>query len=477
MAERVFCIDLGSEYTKVGLRRDPSADGQLVNDTGIEDTDFCYPSVIVVDRSGSSPVAEFGKKAAGRKASNGIEVKSNWKQDLFTSAGPDEPTATPLETFLRSDDLTRLAGQHGISPAQLGQLRQMVTAARELLTSTGVRPVNRAAQKQDYAAALAHRFFHWLRQEVLRECARLPSAGLNYADIPVRVTVPAFAHGADVTTNPGCRLLTTAVTNAGWRLHPTLAVVTEPYANAIGVLTEGRNATKKGKADYGKLFARGPLITAGKDHAKYGPYRAVVIDVGGYTIDLTMLTLRPDGLLSTDLDRVFDVVQASIPLGLSALDARVFAAIPPEKAAWLRGQAWQDFDGCRISLYTEMKPVRRGAQDSIGSSGPEGDAIRECVEQFARDIAVEVQKFLPDFGGRGMNEMILTGGGAGIPAVRAAVLAAAAAGGRSFIKVHGPELKKEAGKLVNKLDARFTRGGTAVGGASLYFEPSLAGSA
>lgn len=474
MTERVFCIDVGSEYTKVGLRRDPSADGQLVNDTGIEDTDFCYPSVIVVDRSGPAPVAEFGKKAAGRKASNGIEVTTNWKRLLFTTPGPAEPGATPLETFLRSDDLTRLAGQHGVSPAQIGQLRQMVSAARELLTSTGVRPANRGQQQQDYAAALAHRFFHWLRQEVLRECKRLPSTGLNYADIPVRVTVPAFAYGADVTTHPGCKLLTTALTNAGWRLHPTLPVVTEPYANAIGVLTEGRNSWAKGKIDYRAMFARGPLITAGKDPGKYGPYRAVVIDVGGYTTDLTLLTLRPDGLLATDLDRVFEVVQNSVPLGLSALDARVFAAIPPEKAAWLRGQAWQDFDGCRISLYTEMKPVRSGTLGLIGGSGPEGDAIRECVEQFARDLAVEVQKFLPDFGGKGMNELILTGGGAGIPAVRAAALAAASAGGRSFIKVHAPELKKETGKLVNKLDARFTRGGTAVGGASLYFEPASA---
>ena len=56
MPDRVFCIDFGSAFTKVALRRDPTADSELV---GCRDADveFCVPSfAMALDRRGAKPV-------------------------------------------------------------------------------------------------------------------------------------------------------------------------------------------------------------------------------------------------------------------------------------------------------------------------------------------------------------------------------------------------------------------------------------
>jgi hypothetical protein len=472
MAERVFCIDFGSGFTKVALRPDPGATTRLVNDRDIESTDFCLPSVVVVDRSGPKPVVECGKKAAGRTASNGIEVHANWKKWLFLTPAADDPAANPLETFLRSDDLARLATQHGVSAGQLGHLRQLVGSARELLAGFGVHPASRDTQKQQFAASIAAHYFSWLRQEVLRECDRLPYAGLRYDGIPVRVTAPAFAHGANVTTHPGCKLLTAALAKAGWPLHPERPVVSEPYANAVGVLTKGENHLKKDKFDLGATFGKGPLVTTLKDPDHHAPYRAVVIDVGAFTTDFAVLTMNPGGPGESDPDRAFAVQQHSIAFGMSHLDDRVVAAIPAEKAAWVRAAPASELDAFRNAVYTEDKPHRTNTVGKIGA-GDDTQPIKDCLTRFAADLGNEVKQFLATLGSKGMAELVLTGGGMNVPALRDAVLAAATANGHEYAKVHGPGVKKPAGgKPVDKLDPRFTRGGSALGGAGLYFEPA-----
>jgi len=475
MAEQTFCIDFGSGFTKVGLRRHPTATTVLVNDHGIDTTDFCYHSVVVIDRSGPKPVVEYGKKAAGRAPANGIEIHANWKQWLFLTPSGDEPGANSVEAFLRTDELAKLAARHGVTATQIGHLRQLVSSARELLAGAGVQPVTRDAQRQQFAASLAVYYFTWLRQEVLKECERLPHAGVKYADIPTRVSVPAFAHGSNVTTHPGCKFLTTALVKAGWSLHPENPVVSEPVANTVGVLTNGLNATKKNKVDLGSMFNKGPVITVGANAKYYAPYRAIVVDVGGYTTDFAVLTLRQDGLLDADPERAFDAQQHSVPLGVSDLDKRVLSVLPPEKAAWLSKRSADELDGFRVTLYTEGKPVRSGVIGTVGAPGTEGDAVRDQLSQFAAAVGAEVRQFLTAIGTGGTNELVLTGGGVSIPAVRDAILTAAAADGREFVKIHGPDIqKKHTGKPVHKLDSRIARGGGAIGGSSLFFEPALA---
>ncbi|MBY0456226.1 MAG: hypothetical protein K2V38_02695, partial [Gemmataceae bacterium] len=197
MSERVFCIDFGSAYTKVALRRDPSAPAELIQSTAsrTEDLDFCVPSLALIDRTVKPNRPEFGPGVVGRQAGNGIELYRNWKRYLFTDVAPTgEPAAPPLDALLRSDQLLKLAESFGVMPAQIGQLQQIVASARALLGVVTPRGTSEA-QYRTFATNLAVYFFRWLRQQVMDACSRLRATGLNPETIPVRITVPAFAHG------------------------------------------------------------------------------------------------------------------------------------------------------------------------------------------------------------------------------------------------------------------------------------------
>ncbi len=73
-----------------------------------------------------------------------------------------------------------------------------------------------------------------------------------------------------------------------------------------------------------------------------------------------------------------------------------------------------------------------------------------------------------------IEELILTGGGSFIPAIREAIQSASQTDGHTYAKTHAPALKRvSGGPPVDKLDPTFARGGTALGGVSIYFEKTL----
>ncbi|HJZ56003.1 MAG TPA: hypothetical protein VKE74_13635 [Gemmataceae bacterium] len=473
MAERVFCIDFGSAFTKVALRRDPGADSQLLTPQGgVDDAAFCISSTIAVDRRGTKPVAEFGARAADLRPGGGIDVHRNWKRSIFFTPAAGKPHQSPLEALLQSDELRVLATRYGVAVGQIGYLQQLVGAAKALIAGPGGRGISAEAQQQTFASVLAAHFFHWLRQQVMTACGRLPGTGLKYEDIPVRITVPAFALTKEGDPHPGCKALTDALGKAGWPLHPDRPVVSEPYANAVGVLTKAHNVIHRSRAQLGQMFSKGPLITVLKDPAHHPAYRALVIDVGAFTTDFADVAVRPDGETIENPDVAFTVRQQSVPLGVSDLDAKVIEALPKEKGEWLRDKApaldWEDF---RRAVYSEGKGFRKAEIGLIG--GPsDADAIRDCLQAFVQQLTTEAFKFCEGLDSAGMQELILTGGGNFIPTVRDAVQQACQRNGQCFAKVHAPGLKRVAGSatLANKLDETFTRGATALGGASVYFE-------
>jgi hypothetical protein len=471
MAERVFCIDFGSAFTKVALRRDPGADSRLLGRHGrVGEADFCIPSAVAVDRRGARPVPEFGDRAADLQSGNGIEVYRNWKKSIFLTPAAARPQQSPLEALLQSDELRGLATKYGVAAGQVTYLQQLVGAAKSLIAGPGGRVISAETQQQTMAASIAPHFFHWLRQEVLEECNRLPATGLKYEAIPVRVTVPAFAHGKGGEDHPGCKILTDALAKVGWPVHPEQPVVAEPYANAIGVLTKGSNALHRSRVHLGNMFGKGPLITVLKDAARHPSYRGVVIDVGAFTTDFAALTLKPQGEAVSDPDVAFTLRQHSVPIGISNLDAKLMDELPKEKADWLRRARSLDWEDFRRTVYTDGKTFGTNAVGKIGA-GIEADMVRACLADFGQQLAVETAKFLDPLEPAALQELILTGGGSFIPAVRTTLQSAAQAGGRSFVKTHAPGLKKSAGgPPVDKLDETFARGGTAIGGASVYFE-------
>jgi hypothetical protein len=472
MADRVFCIDLGSSYTKVALRADPSADAQLVAPVGsIGSPAFCVPTVVAVERRPDNrPRLEFGPRAADMTTAGDVTVYRNWKKSVFLTPPAVGGEHSPLEALLASGELGDLAAKFNVTAGQLGYLRQMAAAARGLVGGAA-RALSQESYEHKNAVVMAAHFFKWLRDQVLAACDRLAGSGLKYEAIPVRITAPAFAHGTGVETHPGCAALLNALTRAGWPLHAEQPLVTEPYANAVGILTRGKNCVlRKGTINLGGMFAQGPLMTVLRETEHHPSYRALVIDVGGFTTDFAGVEVRPADNAVSDIDTALTVTQHSVPVGVTDLDAHVSAALGGEKGRFVFGLPHYEQENFRRLVYSEGKAYATNVHGRIGA-GPEGDAIRDAIRTFGRELASAVAEFCDGRPPAAMQELILSGGGAAIPGVRDALQQAAQAGGNVYVRTHAPALRKTAGgPPVAKLDPDLSRGGSAVGGASLYFE-------
>jgi hypothetical protein len=474
MANWVFCIDFGSAYTKVALRRHPGADAELLRPdfrmVGVPD--FCFPSAIGVERQGTRNVAVCGASAMGRPPGGGLRLHTNWKKKVFSSAEPGQPPQKPpLDAFLESPELLELAGRYGVTPDQVVHLQNVVANARALASGSGAAAASPDAQDRSVASSLAYHFFRWLRDEVMRTAERLRLDGLDPAAIPARITVPAFGHGKELESHPGCQLLLNALSRTGWRLHPDRPIISEPYSNAIGVLTDGANVVEKSRVKLRRMFGNGPLMRPLADPEHYPSYRALVIDIGAFTTDFATVTLKTQGESVDDPDGAITVRQHSARLGITDLDARVFESLPEAKREWLTKAAEPvQLEAFRTQVYTDGKPFRTAEVGPIGGAA-DGEAIRAGMDAFLQQLSVETAKFCDDLEPVTLQELILTGGGANIPSVRDTVMTAARAGGREFVKTHAPGLRKGAvNGPVHPLKEEAARGGTAIGGASVYFE-------
>lgn len=479
MADRVFCIDFGSAFTKVALRRDPGATAVLVpqpRSGNVEGIDFCFPSVIAVDRRTAKPRVECGEPAAGMRDGNGVSVHRNWKKWLFQYPPPanGQPVKPPLESLLYSDEFRDLADKHNVPRNQVLYLQQLVEAAQGLTGKPLASGGPSDAQWQSFAGKLAVHFFTWLREEVLRGCARLGQTGLKFEEIPVRVAVPAFdgtlADGPNA--HPGTAALLDALRKTGWPLHPTRPIVTEPYSNAVGILTHGQNVVHRGRIVFRQMFEKGPFITVLSDASHYASYRVLVVDVGAYTTDLAAVTLDTKGQTIDDPQEAIAIVQHSIPLGVTLLDEQLLSALgskSEEKAAKLRNATPADWEAFHRLALTEGKAYRKPGLVIGGKD--DGELLESTVAAFAKSIADEVAKFCDGLAPAACQELILTGGGNIIPAIRDEVRRAAQSHGHSYVKAHAPDIKRTpGGPPVNKLDETFARGGSAAGGVSVYFE-------
>ncbi len=471
MADRVFCIDFGSAFTKVALRTDPTADAQLVSPLGASSAvGFCVPSVVAVEwLPDKRQRFEYGVKAADMTTAGNVKVFRNWKKSIFLRPRDDGGHHSALEALLASGELEDLATRFDVPSGQVAHLRQIVATARGMFAG----PTRLSAESQEHkdATILAYKFFKWLREQVLAACDRLPGIGLKYEAIPLRLAVPAFAHGRGAETHPGCQVLAETIAKAGWPLHPEEPLVTEPYSNAIGVLTKGKNCVlRAGTINLGGMFANGPLMTVLKDAEHHPTYRAMVIDIGAFTTDFARVELNTEGKTVTDPNDAFEFAQHSVPVGISDLDSLVAAALPADKAAWFRTAPGFDVEKFRQSLYSEGKAFSTNIVGKIGA-GEEGHNIGEAIQTFGRQLAGAVAEFCDGRTPAAMQELILTGGGSGIPALRDALQQAAQTGGNTYVRTHAPALRKVAGgPPVVKLDVEMARGGSALGGTSLYFE-------
>jgi hypothetical protein len=249
-----------------------------------------------------------------------------------------------------------------------------------------------------------------------------------------------------------------------------MPVVSEPASNVIGVLTKASNVVHKGRIQLAPMFTKGPIITVLNDYEVHPTYRAVAIDVGAYTTDLAALSLDTRGERVLEPERAIRVVQQSLPFGISNLDARMMSLMNqrnPDSSASLSAKDWGTFQ--RL-VYADGKAYRN-PKIKLSIGGPADAEVTQELTGFTKELSTEVEKFCAGLAPANIEELILTGGGSLIPSIRTAVQQAAHAGGHQYVKAHAPGLKRQTGgSPVNKLDDQFTRAGSALGAASIFFE-------
>lgn len=474
MLDCVFCIDFGSAYTKVALRSAAQDTTALLrcDDTAVE---LWAPTVVAVEWDrGEARKMEFGYKAAGVKPGGNIVVFTDFKKELFAPA-PTEAVAgpPPLEALLQSAEFDGLAAKYGVLPPEVAALRNLVASARVLSGNRPDRGPKPEERRLLNARGATYHYMKWLRERVLAACAKLPNRVLRYEEIPVRVAVPALGSPGELAGHPGCKHLREAIELAGWRFDDR-PFVSEPESNAIGILTKGANALtpKKRKINFREMFSRGPLVTVLAGDPHHPTYRALVIDVGAFTTDFAALSINTGGKLTDASDGAgFVAVPRSVPFGVSNLDAAVRAALPDDKRAALEALSRKDFEAFQVNAYVEGVGYRFERTKIVGGEA-DRPAVLKCLGTFADRLAAEAQAFCLQLGPpASMQELILTGGGCNIPAVRDALMGAVKSAG-GFVKTHAPDVRpgKTGSPLVDRLDVPSTRGASALGGASIYFE-------
>lgn len=478
MLDGVFCVDFGSAYTKVALRRAPQEKTVLVrcDDTAVE---LWAPTVVAADWSaGSTPQMKFGYEAAGIKPGGSITVYTDFKRHLFsTAAPPTQPELSPLERLLRSSELAQLATKFGVKSPELAALRHLVAAARDLNGPRGAAGSSGSSREIHNAQAATHHYLKWLRQRVLTACQSLAGRHKgNWEDIPVRFAVPAVAPRDTLAQHVGCQRLHEALTNTGWKLDER-PFVPEPESNAIGILTHGVNALKPKirTIDYGSMFGHGPLLTVLKGNRHYPTYRVVIVDVGAFTTDFAALSVDTGGQIP-DLDEGihFTIEQHSLAYGVTNLDQMVRDSLPPEQQTALAALPRKDFEAFQINAYTEGIGYRLARGRILGGEADQ-PRIQHCLQDFAGRLVEELRRFCQRWPApASMQEFILTGGGSNIPTVRQALLEAVDAILKPK-KVYACVIPSSIDKnqLAQPLEGHLTRAASAIGGASIYYERAV----
>ena len=158
MNEPVLCIDFGSAYTKVAIRRDPNEASELIRSEALrlDELRVCVPSIVLLDQRSKQPVWECGMKAVDRAAGPGIQIFRNFKPHLFRES-PPEP-ASEIEQFLGSPEIRGLASARGLDTALLGVLELLRGRAQAPRAESG----SLLLAEQDPVDEAAREFFRAL---------------------------------------------------------------------------------------------------------------------------------------------------------------------------------------------------------------------------------------------------------------------------------------------------------------------------
>lgn len=496
MNEFVLSIDVGSAFTKVSIRVERNRDVTPVNSpiSLAPIPDLCFPSGVVLADGQHSIYGSGAMRQTLRPHQQRVE---NWKRELFSDV-PPPPRPSGWDALFAAEDFRRLVQEHGIPAAELEALIRLSSSARAFAGVPSLSEVRQslATSVRADAREIAAEFLKWIRGQLLESLRSRSPTFPDLADIPVRVTVPAFAPEAQLADLPGCRALADALQRSGWKLHPERPFISEPLANAIGVLTQGRNSIAKRRRDPGRhdlppekidmptMFgSRSPIVVTDKNSSKSGGpfpvYRAFVIDLGAFTADFALVELNPNNGVIGDIVEALAVRLHSIPLGVFDLDRRMKTVFTAEQQSYISASLTPfDWEDIRKKLYSDRVAFRLADGSSLGG-GAQRPAVDEELHRFGTELASAARIFFDEPLPEQSAELIFTGGGMNIPAVRERVQSVLENAGHKFQKVHFPTdgkpttpgTKTRPGMV--RLSDQLARGGSAIGGASVFFEPAF----
>lgn len=478
----MLSIDFGNTYTKVSLRLDSDAPGELLKDDSLkwDDLHVCVPTVAACFASGNESVWYYGTDVLKfRENTRGLTVYRNWKPRFFEGPGTRRITAPARLALPVPVGTATLAAPPGIT-ADAWETMKFTLAPQDLLNlwvklDGGATVSADAEVTEPIYKEIGLGFFRWLRQFFDPVCRRLLK--MPASEIPARVSLPSFGGVAKAEM-----LLTHILSEAGWRLADRAPVLPEPLANAIGTFTEGVNATHQNRTapHYGRMFQHTGLLARMREATLHGGPKSawvLIADLGGYTADFAMI-----GLDLEDIDARFDgqidgkprLKHSSKPIGVTDLDGRVRALLPEPKQKAL-DQIVADPDQQRLESFHKNCFGHLGRHTlkkiTIGDSAKEKAAIREVIAHFAGEVADDAEGFLDIYQYGKIDDLILTGGGTMIPAVRQVLCQRLSHYGVRKVHLYMAAGEKLGSSIPpHPLKSTLVRGATAIGGASVYFD-------
>lgn len=482
----MISIDFGNSYTKVGIRLDRNSDSTPASDTSLNynEGNFCIPTVAVRWLRAGRDTWHFGNDIIPlyKVPKAEYHVFRNWKPYFFKGVETHIRKAVPIPVAVGGSQSQGLPDEKWQQAKTLFGLTDDKRRAFEILmggvvqtseTSHEAKPVVEETDLDYKQIGLG--YFRWLKEFIRPICTRRGLGPIE--EIPTRVTLPSFGSATKAED-----LICAILDEAGWRMDETVPALAEPFANTIGVFTEGLNAVHRlGKmtedfVNFGAMFSNTGLVHAMREASlANGPKTSWVLiaDLGGYTFDLAMFGIdltnfdaRTDG----EIDGVPRFSIHSEPVGVAALDGRVKSVLDPAKRA-VFGEIETDLDQLRLESFHKIVYGKgRGAKFrgvTFGEGG-EGPRMKGVFEQFAAELADCAQKFLEIHQYERIDDLIVTGGGSMIPFVRNA-LRKRLEGPYGIRKFHffGDSAP---GQKIHRLDEKFVRGATALGGSSVYFD-------
>lgn len=422
----IVTIDFGNSYSKVGIRTDQSADSQPATDESLvwdEELNVCIPTAAAhAKRLGRSRWFYGVDLRKLPSNANGVTVHRNWKPAFFDEAETD------------------------LKPAQIDEI--------------GVG------------------YFRWLKDFINPVLEQMGFENVN--DVEARITLPSF--GSQTKAE---RRLISVLNEAGWKSPEIAPSLPEPVANAIGVFSGGKNVMWQPVEyeddlypNYAKMFGGTEFFERMGSHPLNGQpnlHWVMMADLGGYTFDCAMVGFD---LNTLDIPRNEKVggkkrfATHSEPIGVSELDMRLRESLPSAKLETLEG-ILEEMDQQRLerfhkTIYQNQDAYIARGDVTIGE-GSEMNDIQDVVQGFANEVADLAEKFIEIHQYPRVDELILTGGGCNIPAIRETLCKRLER--YRYANAYVPSMAEEHLPYnYRRVEPLQVRAATALGGCSVFFD-------